>query len=497
MADGHLLSIDLGTTAVKVGLLSLSGKLVGLSEQEYILLTPGKELVELPVETYWSSILNGVQEVRRTSGVDLQSVLALSISSQGETLICVDNQGTPLRNAIVWLDARAEEEADELAQEFTQRALLEKTGYSQMAAVWPAPKILWLKRHEPETFAKTAKFLIVKDYIVWRLSGEYLTDPSVSASTIYFDIQKKEWWPEMLTAIGVNATQLPDVASSNDVAGTILPDAAAAMGLSNETKVVVGAMDQMAAALGAGNIGPGAVTESTGTALAVIATVNKPVFDLELQVPCCPHAVPDLFVLMPYSETSGILLKWFRETFPCSKSGNEEYSQLLSFAAKVDPGSDGLTALPHFTGTGFPDFNPHARGAFAGITLQHTRAHFVRSIVESVAFLLKDNIDLLVGLSVPVKAVRSLGGAARSDIWLQIKADVLNLPVEAPDCKDAASVGAAVLAGLGANIYSDFNDAVNRVVTSHRTFMPNTENSSIYGEAYEAYRSLYQRLYGR
>jgi len=281
------------------------------------------------------------------------------------------------------------------------------------------------------------------------------------------------------------------------VVGNISPQVKSELGLSTDTKVIAGSMDQMAAALGAGNIKPGIITENTGTALAVVATVDRPVYDPQRRVPCAPHCVPDRFVLYPYAETSGIVLKWFRDTFPSDTGRKEDYGQLLQLASRISPGAEGLLALPHFTGTACPDFNPQARGAFVGISFKHKRAHFIKALVESVAFMLRENIDLLKSLSIPVEKVRSLGGAAKSNFWLQIKADVLNLPVDLPECSEAASLGAAILAGVGAGVYKDIDEAIKVATSTKKTLMPQPKNVSAYQEVYQRYLDLYQRLYGK
>lgn len=497
MPEEHLLSIDVGTTSIKVGLFTTSGKLKAMSIQEYSLLTPSSNIVELSANVYWKALGKGIRNVIKESEVYPESILALSLASQAETLVCVDKKGKVLRNAIVWLDTRAEKESLEIAKNFPLDLLYKTTGLPEMSPIWPAPKILWLKKNEPCIFNQTARFLIVKDYLIWKLTGEFSTEPTESSSTGYLKLKEKEWWDEMLDFIGIKRSNLPQIFSSCEVVGNISSQVSLELGLSKNTKVVVGSMDQMAAALGAGNIEPGIITESTGTALAVIACVDEPVFDAKRRIPCASHCIPDKFVLMPYSETSGIVLKWFRDTFPSDAKKKEDYGKLLELASEIPPGVEGLLALPHFTGTACPDFNPQARGAFVGISFKHKRAHFIRALIESVAFMLRENIELLKSLSIPVNRVRSLGGAAKSDIWLKIKADVLDVPVEIPQCSEAASLGAAILAGIGAKVFSDISQAVREVVKIKKTFYPEPSNVAVYQRIYQEYLSLYQRLYGK
>jgi len=454
-------------------------------------------MVELPADVYWTALGKGIKDVLGKSEVNPESILALSLSSQAETLICIDKKDRVLRNAIVWLDTRAEEESAEIAKNFPPELLYKTTGLPKMSPIWPAPKILWLKKNEPDVFNQTSKFLIVKDYLIWKLTGEFSTEPTESSSTFYLKLEEKDWWDEMLDFIGIRRDQLPAIFASHDVVGNISSEVKSELGLSTNTKVVAGSMDQMAAALGAGNIESGVITESTGTALAVVATVETPVYDPKRRVPCAPHCVHEKFVLYPYSETSGIVLKWFRDTFPSPADRKEGYRELLQLASQVPPGAEDLLALPHFTGTACPDFNSQARGAFVGISFKHKRAHFIRALVESIAFMLRGNIDLLKSLSIPVNKVESLGGAAKSNFWLQIKADVLNLPVDLPECSEAASLGAAILAGVGAGVYKDIDEAIKVATSTKKTLMPQPKNVSIYQEVYQRYLDLYQRLYGK
>ena len=496
MPEEYLLSIDVGTTSTKVGLFTTAGKLRAMSIQEYTLFTPSFNIVEFLADAYWKALSKGIKDVLEESKAHPESILALSLSSQAETLICLDKKGKVLRNAIVWLDTRAEKESAEIAKNFTSELLYRTTGLPEMSPIWPAAKILWLKKNEPDIFNHTSKFLIVKDYLIWRLTGEFSTDPTESSSTCYLKLKEKDWWDEMLDFIGIKRNKLPAIFSSCEVVGNISSQVSFELGLSINTKVIAGSMDQTAAALGAGNIKPGIITESTGTALAVVACVDEPVFDAKRRVPCAPHCIPDKFVLMPFSETSGIVLKWFRDTFS-DTTKKEDYEKLLQLASQISPGAEDLLALPHFTGTFCPDFNPQARGAFVGISFRHKRAHFIRALVESVAFMLRENIELLRNLSIQVEKVRSLGGAAKSDIWLKIKADVLDVPVEVPQCSEAASLGAAILAGIGAEVFSDIKQAVREVVKIKKTFSPELSNVPIYQKTYQNYLSLYQRLYGQ
>jgi len=490
----YLLAIDAGTTSIKVGIFGTEGQLKGISTQEYTLSTSSSECIELPVNIYWSACKKGIDEVLKNLGIKSEAIAAISISSQGETLIPVDKRGRPLRDAIVWLDSRAKAEALEISRTFSVDEFYHITGLPNVSPMWPAAKILWIKRNQPHIFNQTFKFLLLKDYLIYRLTGEFVTDSTISSSTGFLKLRERDWWNEMLDFIELDKEQLPQLVSSEEVVGKVIPQVASEIGLSHNTLVVAGAMDQMAGAIGAGNINPGIITETTGTALTIIATVDEPIYDSQRRIPCSPHVVPNRFVLMPYCETAGIVLKWFRDTFGTKNEG-ENYNALMELAKSIPAGSEGLLALPHFAGSFCPHFNPEARGAFVGISLNHKKAHFVRAIVESIAFMLKENIELLKKLGVEVEKVKSLGGAAKSDFWLQVKSDVLNLPVEVPKCSEASSLGAAILAGVGAGVYKDINEAVEIAASIKKTFSPQAGNTLRYKKIYRDYLDLYQKLY--
>jgi xylulokinase len=400
--------------------------------------------------------------------------------------------GVPLGNAIVWMDDRAGQEAEEIAEQFGRDTFYQRTGL-ECGPGWTGPKLMWLRRHEPELFARTTRFLNVMDYVLYRMTGEAVTEASLCQSTGYKELSADAWWEEMVDYIGLRASQLPRIASAGEVVGRLLPEACAELGLGDGTRVVVGAMDQLAGAVGAGNVNPGSVTETTGSALAVVATVDDIVLDPDRRVPCVPHALQDRYALLPYAPTAGMMLKWLRDQVLQDET---EYDALTAGAADVPPGSEGLVALPHLAGSICPDNNPAARAAFIGLSLGHTRAHLVRAIMEAVAFLLADNLDLLRRLGVPVTDLRCMGGGAKSDLWLQMKADVVGLAVERVAEPETALLGDAVFAGLGAGVWPDAEGAVRQVAKRGGRFEPDPAHADAYREARQRYRDAYTCLYG-
>ena len=485
-----LLTIDAGTTAVKVCLFSQAGELAATSSQEYQLLTPTEDWVELPAEVYWECTVTGIREVLARPSVSPQDVLAVGVTSQGETLIPVGEAGQPLCNAIVWLDNRAGAEAQTVAASFGLDEFYEITGLPEIIPTWPACKILWLRQQEPNAFAQAHKYLLVEDYLLYRLSGRYATEGGICTSTGYFDIRTGQWWEEMLDFIGLRPEQLPTLLRPGEVVGLVTEGASYETGLSTETLVVTGTMDQIAGAVGAGNIVPGVVSETTGTALVLAATVNEPTYDPRKRLPCYYHALPGKYLLLPYCQTAGMAFRWFRDQFGQGQS----YNQLTALAAEVPPGCEGLVMLPHLTGSTSPYFNPQAKGVFYGLTLQHTRAHFVRAILEAVAFMLRENVELLEELRMDVGELVSLGGGARSTLWLQIKADVTGLPLRTAECEEATSLGVAILTAVGVGLFPDVERACQQMVRMGARIEPNAAHHALYEAAYHRYLQLYSSL---
>jgi len=485
-----LLSIDAGTTSVKLALFDPQGRVVASSGQEYRLLTPAEDWVELPAEVYWQSTVAGIGEVLAKSGAAPEEILAVGVTSQGETIIPVGRDGQPLHNAIVWLDNRARAEARQIAESFALDRFYQVTGQPEIIPTWPACRVLWWRRQRPEVFAQTHKVLLVEDYILYRLSGRTVTEGSMCTSTGYFDIRTGTWWEEMLDFIGLKPDQLPRLLRPGEVVGSLTEEASRETGLSTETAVVTGSMDQMAGAVGAGNIAPGIVTETTGTALVLAATIERPTYDPHKRLPCYCHALPGKYLLLPYCQTAGMAFRWFRDRFGQGQS----YDQLTALAAGVPPGSDGLVMLPHLTGSTSPHFDPHAKGVFYGMTLQHTRAHFVRALLESVAFMLRENAALLRELGVDAEELVSLGGGARSDLWLQMKADVTGLPLRTLECEESTSLGVAILAAVAIGLYPDVETACQRMVRTGSWIEPDLTHRDVYNVAYETYTQLYESL---
>jgi xylulokinase len=481
-----VLALDAGTTSMKGALFDAEGRGVAVAAMEYSPAQPGPDLVELDAELYWRAAAQVTRDLLASPAASGARVLSAGVTSQGETLIVTDGAGRALRPAIVWLDNRSGAEAREIEREFGIETIHRVTGQQEMAPTWTATRALWMRRHEPELFRKAARFLLVEDYLILRLTGRAATDRALCPSTLYYDLQRGEWWPEMLRFVGLSAEQLPELKSSGEVAGAVTPEAAALTGLPAGIPVTTAPIDQIAGAVGAGNLEPGTITETTGAALALCATTEGIVYDPLRRVGTYAHALPGRFALLPWTPTAGMLLRWFRNEFGAGRG----YEELVREAAGVPPGAGGVTLLPHFCGAGSPRVDPRARGALAGLSLGHGRAHVARAILESVAFMARENLEMLDALGAPAREVRCLGGAARSATWMQIKADVCGRDLIVMECEEAAALGAAMISFVGNGTYPSLHAASAAMARVRGRVAHNPALAPAYDAAYCRYLDL-------
>lgn len=494
-----LIGLDIGTTAMKIALFNQTGKMLAVSTQEYDLNTPEVNFVEVPEETYWQAFCIGINDLKTQYEIADDAEIALAISAQGETLFCMGENGKALRSAIVWMDNRAVDEAIELKEKFGDEMCYKITGQVSFEPCWPASKILWLRKHEPEIFKKTKKFLLIEDYFIYRLTGKYATEPSLVCSTTYWNIITRKYWQEMLDFLQIKEEQLAPVIESGEVIGKVLPEVAEKLGLSKNLTVATGALDQAAGAIGAGNVREGMFSENIGAALAVCVPVNKPVFDPQQKMPLFCFPLAGMYMIHTFTN-GGMTLRWFRDKFcqiemEAEKLGvDDAYNMLSREAAKVSVGSDGLIMLPHLSGSLAPDTNAKAKGVWFGFTLQHKKQHFVRAIMEALGYILRRNIDALKDMGIEVKQIRSLGGGSKSSVWNQIKADINGVILETVKSKEAASLGAAILAGKAVGWFNSVEEAVDSMVEVKETINPSYDNKKLYDEYYQLYKKLFVDL---
>lgn len=487
---GTYLTFDIGTTSLKTALIRDDGRLLALHTQEYTPNSPHPDWAEMPIETYWDAAVTGTRAVLHKSGVKPSELAAIGFSSQGETFVPIDRRGRALRDAIVWTDMRAQSIADKWEADWLTRDDYRRiSGYPSLAAGLTVFKVAWLKENEPQTL-NAWKFLCLPDYLIYRLTGETVTDRVMAQFSGFYDVRTGDWEPRLLEKSGIVADQMPQLSESGTVVGEVGAAAAEELGIPIGIPVCLGANDQVCGAVGAGNVRPGIASETTGTSLALFAATPELLDDTRMLVGL--HAAPGRFFALPFTNTSAIVLKWLRDLCGCGT----DYDEFLAGADEIPPGCEGLTVLPHFAGTASPTFNPDARGAFVGLSLGHTRTHLARAIMESCACMLNECLGLIREHGLKFDRVRSLGGAARSDVWLQMKADMTGVPVERPVCSDAGSLGAAMLAAAGVGQFASVEEASEAWYRPERTFEPNESVFETYQDVYGRYLKTYERLYG-
>jgi xylulokinase len=467
-----LVGVDVGTTGVKAVALTPEGHLVARAEHAYPLSTPRPGWAEQDPEDWWRAAKAAVSSLGRDA-------IAIGLTGQMHGLVALDEHGRVLRPAILWNDQRTGDECREIEERVGRERLLELTGNPALTG-FTAPKLLWLRRHEPETFARIRHVLLPKDYVRLRLTGEHATDVADASGTLLFDVGARRWSAPMLEALELPADWLPRALESPEVS------ASTAAGV----PVAAGAGDQAASAVGVGVHEPGTTAVTIGTSGVVFAPLPEfaPEPEGRLHVFC--HAVPARWHAMGVMLSAAGSLRWFRDALV----PGESFDALTAEAAEVEPGAEGVLFLPYLTGERTPHADPDARGAFVGLAADHGRGVLARAVLEGVAFGLRDSLELLAGLGERPVSARVSGGAARSTLWLRIVASVLGIPLERPAVEEGAAFGAALLAGVAGGAYADVAEAVERAVHVRETVEPDPDWARVYDERYERFRALYPAL---
>jgi xylulokinase len=488
------LAIDIGTSAVKAACFDRDGHRLGCVTIEYALDLLPTGRVECDPDVYWQAVVRASRMARREAEAEhgRLEIVALAVTSQAETLLCLNSGGSPLRPAIVWLDNRSTAEAIELGEHLGIRTIHAFTGQMLSLPTSPASKILWLTRNEPDLTRATATFCLVGDWIARKLTGAIVGDITSYPTSLLLDVNTRAWWGTMLDLLGLTPGKLVSLVPPGTVVGTLTQAAAEEMDLDPHVPLVSGAMDTIAGAVGAGNLSPGLLTEATGSYLAPVLCLEALPPFMDPGFPVLLHAVPDLYCALPYGQTAGAALRWLYDILMPMGPGDgsaRDYGALIAEAELVPPGSEGLTFLPHLAGSGFPDWDPSASGLVAGIRLGHGRGHLVRAGLEAVAFMLRASIEGLRDTGATIEGVTSLGPAARSIPWLQIKADVCQLPVARLEEGEASLLGAAMLAAVACGERTDLRIAASAMTRVAETIQPDVRLREVYDEAYARYRA--------
>jgi D-xylulose kinase len=496
-----VVAIDAGTSGVRSIFFDSQGNVLSMTYREFNSSYPQPSWVEQDADLWWKTACMSLTTSISSDNISTENIAAISVTNQRETVVPIDTKGNPLRPAIVWQDRRTTEQCDWIRKEISLKKIYQITGLT-IDPYFTAPKILWIKQNEPDTFKNTDKFLLVHDFLLNRLTGQFLTDFSNASRTMLFDIERGEWSDNLLRDMGIPKEKLPTPIESGKVVGEVSNSAAQATGLKAGTPVVSGGGDQQCAALGVGVVREGAIKSTTGTGTFMLAYSNKRKLEPKARLLCSRHVVPDAFVIEASMFTTGSALRWFRdhiateERHVAGDRGIDPYEVITEAAESIPAGSEGVVHLPHFVGAGAPHWNPHARGVFGGLSLGHTRRHMMRSVLEGVSYDIRSNLDIMKKLGLPTNEMRVTGGAARSDVWMQIQADVLGIPVIRTQLEEATALGAAILACIGVGIFKSMTEAADEMVLQKDVLYPTPENRTVYNMGYEKYKEFYGAISG-
>lgn len=454
------LGIDLGSTNMKAALYDENMTLV---DRQSLPVTYFREngFVEFDGEVYIASFYQLLAKLLKDNGV--KTLKGIAFTGQAESLVVLDGQNKPLTNVISWMDSRSGKESQDLAKIFPDELCLQITGQRGVNSTWPATKILWLKNMRPEIFAQAKSYMLLKDYVVFCLTGKKVSDMSIATFSGYFDIYKKTYWHDMVKAIGITEDMLPPLCEPCTVAGELTAETVSRLGLAESCPVNVGTLDHCAGMIGTGNIAPGGVTLSTGTVMAMGMLCQD---SAQSGIAKYYGFLPNSYILLPVAESGGVSLEWFRR----SCMNMVDYGEMNRVLA--DRGETEILFLPYLVGANGPEFDPNVTGTFWGLRQEHDAFDMARAVMEGVSFVLRKNCEHAVKQGVPLKEIIATGGGAKSPIWCKLQADITGLPVRIPVEKEAASLGAAILAAVTAGRFASLAEAVDACVAFSYTYEP-------------------------
>jgi xylulokinase len=483
------LGLDIGTGGTRAVLVNSGGKLVASASCEHApFRSPHPGWAEQDPQDWWRAAQQAIRDVIAASGAGIDAV---GLTGQMHGAVMLDAAGEVLRPSLIWCDQRTDAECDWLHSQIGRERLIELTANPALPN-FTLTKLLWVRRHEPEIFARIAHVLCPKDYVRYRLTGTYAMDVQEASGTLLLDVAHRCWSSEVARIAGIPEAWLPQLYESPEVCAKISAAAASATGLTAGTPVVAGAGDQGAGAVGMGILEPGSVSATIGTSGVVFAATAAPTRDPLGRLHTFCHAVPGRWHVMGVTQAAGLSLRWLRDTI----APGADYDALTADAAKVPAGSDGLLWTPYLLGERTPHLDSQARAAFVGLTASHTRAHLVRAVLEGVAYSLNDTFTLFAELGIPVHGVRLGGGGARGPLWREIQAAIYGCKCDVLVAEEGAAFGAALLAGVGAKGWPDLDAACAAAIQVAQQIEPDAATVRRYAEGYKAYRRVYPALKG-
>ena len=496
----NLLGIDVGTGGTRAVVVDENGSVVASATADHApFASPQTGWAEQEPRDWWRATAEAVRGVLSDADISPDEIASVGFSGQMHGAVLLDEYEEVLRPALIWCDQRTEAQGKAITNLIGASRLIELTANPALTN-FTLTKLMWVREHEPEIWTRFKYFLLPKDYVRLRLTGDRATDVADASGTLLLDVANRRWSEAMLDAVELNQSCLPSVFESSEITGRVSAEGAAETGLREGTPVVAGSGDQAAGAVGMGIVRPGAVSATIGTSGVVFAATARPALDNGGRVHTFCHAIPGRWHVMGVTQAAGLSLRWFRDRFGVAGDGvmssadRDPYDLLCKEASGAPPGSDGVLWAPYLMGERTPHLDPGARAAVVGLAANHTRAHIVRAILEGVAFSLRDSLTIFAEMEVPVDSIRLGGGGARGTLWRQIQADIYGREVEILTAEEGAAYGAALLAGVGVGTWSSVDDACAQAVRVAARVEPDASASALMNKRYAAYRALYPAL---
>lgn len=492
-----MMGIDVGTTGTRAVIVRPDGSVAGAATGDHEpMRMPRPGWAEQDPADWWQATICAVRAALSDAHLAGADITAIGLSGQMHGVVLLDKGNAVLHPALIWCDQRSQAQCDWITRRIGAERLIQLVSNPALTG-FSAPKLLWLRDHEPRVWERTVRFLLPKDFVRFRLTGEFATDVSDASGTLLFDVTHRRWSKEVLEALDIDPALVPRAYESPEVTGEITRETALVTGLKAGTPVVAGGGDQAASAVGNGIVLPGLTSATLGTSGVIFAYTKAPKLDPGGRIHTFCHAVPGQWHVMGVTQGAGLSLRWFRDNLGASEawyacqSGADPYELIIRQAERVPPGSDGLVFLPYLMGERTPHLDARARGMWFGLTAAHTRGHLIRSILEGVAFSLRDSLDIFRELDIPVQQIRASGGGSRSPLWRQIQADVYGKELVTLEESEGSAFGAALLAGVGGKIYTSVEEAAKRAIRVHDEVEPDPDRVRTYDRVYQVYRGLY------
>ena len=495
----YFIGIDIGTTGAKAVLMDVNGVVVTTATNEYPIFTPHPLWAEQNPDDWWIAACKSIQNVLSQSNVNVNDVKGIGLTGQMHGLVTLDKDGKVLYPCIMWNDQRTSQECKEITEIIGFENLLSITG-NQVLPGFTAPKIIWLRKNKPEVYSKIKRVLLPKDYTRYKLTNEIFSDVSDASGTSLLNVKERTWSKEILTKLEIPIDWLPEVVESISQTGSITKQASDLTGLIEGTPVFAGGGDQAAGGIGAGAVKEGIVSIVLGTSGVVFTHSDNYRLEPEGKLHAFCHSVPNKWHLMGVTLSAAGSFRWYRDAFAqlekseVDKTGKDVYDILTSQAETVPAGSEGLFFLPYLSGERNPHPDPNAKGAFIGLNVRHTKAHLTRSVLEGVAYSLRDCYELISNLGIKAESLIVSGGGAKSQLWRTVISDVFNAEINTLTCTEGAPYGAEIIAAVGAGNYKNINEACEKILKIDSKIEPDKKRAEIYNDFYTIYKELYPQL---